>query len=70
MSGTGDSGAGAFSYNPVREGWTPLSLAPENPSGFVAVLLAATIATVSSAVNRVWAWGRSPGVQADGIYPV
>ena len=36
LSGTGVSGTGAFSYNPVRDEWTPLSAAPNDLRGFVA----------------------------------
>ena len=36
VSGTGESGAGVFSYNPVRDEWTKLTPAPEDLSGFVA----------------------------------
>jgi len=36
LGGTGESGAGAFAYNPVRDQWTKLSPAPISVSGFVA----------------------------------
>ncbi len=36
VSGTGESGTGAFSYNPARDEWAALRPAPENLSGFVA----------------------------------
>lgn len=36
VSGTGVSGTGAFSYNPVRDEWSALSAAPEDLRGFVA----------------------------------
>ena len=35
LSGAGEDGRESFSYNPLRNEWTPISPAPENMQGFV-----------------------------------